>query len=99
MKVEDVLKRIRQLTIGEIQDILDDEAREIENKEWTPDILTLLFPGRIPSKGILKSLDLEMCDLKKFNPEDLSKIIEGVESKNPYFAQMASRLGEMAKTI
>lgn len=99
MKVEEILINARQLTIGEIQDILDDDKQKIERGEWEPDIVDLLFPGRIPMKGIVKSTGLKSEDFRNFNQDDLEKIIEGVESKNPHFAQMAKHLSKIAKKI
>jgi len=99
MNIADATANVRQLTIGEIQDLLDDDKKRIEKGEWEPDIVDLLFPGRIPMKGILKSTGMKSDDFRNLDPDEMEKIIERVESKNPHFAQMAKRLGKLIAKV
>ena len=94
-KIEETEYIARELTVKQIRETLD----ELESGEYETDMIDLLFPDRVPSTVVSKSLGMSPEELaaKDFPPAVVEKIISEVEEVNPFFAGLIQRLAKIGR--
>ena len=84
---------IKELSVAQVKELLDDEEASGEIN-----IIGLLFPDSLPAAAITKSTGISEQKLENdFMPSELKQIIDGVESLNPFFVNMITRLTKIGK--
>ncbi len=94
--INDVEITVTELNIAQIRDYMDDKSED----QSPVSIIDLLFPDSLPGRIIAESCGISVKKLEDdFSPSDLKKIVEAVESLNPFFVNMMKRLSEMGRKI
>ncbi len=92
--VRDLEITVRELTVAQVRDLME------EFSAVKPNIMDLLFPDNLPAIVISESTGIPIQKLEDdFSPSELHQIIEGVESLNPFFVNMMTRLQTLGKGL
>ncbi len=93
--INDIDITVTELSVAQVRDYMDDKPEQAPVS-----IIDLLFPDSLPGRVIAESTGLSVKKLEDdFSPSELKKIVEAVESLNPFFVNMMKRLSEMGREI
>lgn len=83
---------MRELTAGEIKDIMQAFEKAAEDKDFKISIIDMLFPDSpLPALAVAKANDLKIEDIEKLPPSEIEKKIKEAEKFNPFFMKMMER--------
>ena len=83
-----------ELTVAQVRDLME------EFSTVKPNIMDLLFPDNLPSIVISESTGISIQKLEEgFSPSELHQIIEAVETLNPFFVNMMTRLKTLGQGL
>ncbi len=84
---------VTELSVTQIRNLLD----QMEQPEFS--VIDLLFPDSVPSAAVVESTGISLDQLEAYPPSELKFIIEGVESLNPFFVNMITRLAKAGQEM
>ena len=82
-----------ELSVAQIRNLLD----QMETMEIS--VFDMLFPDGVPSIAVAESTGISLKQLEQYLPSELKLIIDGVESLNPFFVNMMTRLAKAGEQM
>jgi len=83
-------KIVRELTVAQIRDLLDDASGAGE-----AGIIDILYPDAIPAPAAAMSVGMTLAALEKLVPSDLDAIMGAATEVNPSLAALFERLAKL----